>query len=135
MGNPNFYGRGSEYTVNTLKPMTLVTQFITDDGTDAGELQEIKRFYVQDGAIISSPSSTILGPNDSDVIDDEFCYHKKELFGDINDYDAKGGTVEMGKSLDRGHVMVLSLWVSVMYQLSRCLSHHLTHENYRTTSQ
>merc|ERR1712176_615325 len=113
MGNPMFYGRGPEYAVNTLKPMTVVTQFITDTGTDDGDLVEIKRFYVQDGNIIESPSSTILGPQDTDVIDDEFCAAKKMLFDDVNDYQAKGGTKAMGDSLDRGQVAAFSLWDDV----------------------
>ena len=116
MGNPNFYGRGDQYEVNTLKPMTLVTQFITDDGTDSGNLSEIKRFYVQDGKIIHSPSSTILGPaglTDTDTITDQFCEDKKVLFEDVDDYKEKGGTKAMGDSLDRGQVMVISLWDDV----------------------
>jgi len=116
MGNQNFYGRGDEYTVNTLKPMTVVTQFITDDGTDDGDLVEIRRFYVQDGNIIHSPSSTILEPSgltDSDSITDQFCEDKKILFEDVNDYQEKGGTKGMGDSLDRGQVAVLSLWDDV----------------------
>merc|ERR1712226_477907 len=113
MGNPMFYGRGPEYTTNTLKPMTVVTQFITDTGTDDGDLVEIKRFYVQDGNIIHSPSSTILGSQDTDVIDDEFCSAKKTLFEDVNDYQAKGGTKAMGESLDRGQVAAFSLWDDV----------------------
>merc|ERR1711862_821972 len=43
MGNTDFYGRGPEYAVNTLKPMTVVTQFLTTDGTDSGDLSEIRR--------------------------------------------------------------------------------------------
>jgi len=113
MGNPMFYGRGPEYAVNTLKPMTVVTRFITDTGTDDGDLVEIKRFYVQDGKIIESPSSTILGPEDTDVIDDGFCSAKKTLFNDVNDYQAKGGTKAMGDSLDRGQVAAFSLWDDV----------------------
>jgi cellulose 1,4-beta-cellobiosidase len=42
MGNTNFYGRGPEYAVNTLKPMTVVTEFLTADGTDDGDLSEIR---------------------------------------------------------------------------------------------
>ena len=72
MGNKEFYGRGEEFTVNTLKPMTVVTQFLTTDGTDEGDLSEIRRFYVQDGNIIHSPASTILS-NNADSITDEFC--------------------------------------------------------------
>ena len=116
MGNQNFYGRGDQYEVNTLKPMTLVTQFITDDGTDSGKLVEIKRFYVQDGKVIHTPASTILSPaglTDSESITDQFCEDKKILFEDVNDYLEKGGTAAMGDSLDRGQVMVISLWDDV----------------------
>ena len=116
MGNRNFYGRGDEYEVNTLKPMTVVTQFITDDGTDDGKLVEMKRFYVQDGNIIHSPASTILDPvglTDSDSITDQFCEDKKILFEDVNDFKEKGGMTGMGDSLDRGQVAVLSLWDDV----------------------
>jgi len=113
MGNQMFYGRGEQYTVNTLKPMTVVTQFLTTDGTDDGELSEIHRFYVQDGKTIKSPFSTILGTNDSDHIDDAFCKAKKDLFGDIQDFEMKGGNANMGHSLDRGQVLALSLWDDV----------------------
>jgi cellulose 1,4-beta-cellobiosidase len=113
MGNQMFYGRGDDYTVNTLKPMTVVTQFLTDDGTDDGDLVEIRRFYVQDGKVIHSPASTILGPNDSDSLTDDFCAAKKDLFGDINDYKLKGGNKGMGDSLDRGQVLTISLWDDV----------------------
>ena len=113
MGNPDFYGRGSQYAVNTLEPMKVVTQFITSDGTDDGDLVEIKRFYVQNGNIIHSPSSTILGPDDTDSITEDFCNAKKDLFGDVKDYQELGGMKGMGESLDRGHVMIFSLWDDV----------------------
>merc|ERR1712207_39180 len=113
MGNTDFYGRGSQYPVNTLKPMTVVTQFLTTDGTDNGDLSEIRRFYVQDGEVIHSPSSTILGPDDTDVITDEFCEAKKDLFVDVNHFKELGGMKAMGESLDRGHVMIFSLWDDV----------------------
>ena len=113
MGNPNFYGRGPQYAIDTTKPMTLVTQFLTNDGTDSGDLSEIRRFYVQDGKIIDSPSSTILGPDDSDSITDDFCDAKKDLFKDVKDFQEHGGMKGMGESLDRGHVMIFSLWDDV----------------------
>eukprot|EP00547_Thalassionema_nitzschioides_P009098 CAMPEP_0194226570 /NCGR_PEP_ID=MMETSP0156-20130528/42127_1 /TAXON_ID=33649 /ORGANISM="Thalassionema nitzschioides, Strain L26-B" /LENGTH=734 /DNA_ID=CAMNT_0038958965 /DNA_START=240 /DNA_END=2441 /DNA_ORIENTATION=+ len=114
MGNTNFYGRGEEYAVNTLKPMTVVTQFLTTDGTDSGDLSEIRRYYVQDGNIVHSPPSTILGPGkDTDSITDQFCDDKKDLFGDVKDYQEHGGMRGMGDSLDRGHVMIFSLWDDV----------------------
>merc|ERR1712111_163380 len=113
MGNTDFYGRGPEYAVNTLKPMTVVTQFLTTDGTDSGDLSEIRRFYVQDDMIIHSPPSTILGADDTDSITDGFCDAKKDLFGDVKDYQELGGMKGMGESLDRGHVMIFSLWDDV----------------------
>ena len=36
------------------KKMTVVTQFITDDGTDTGELVEMRRIYVQDGKVFEN---------------------------------------------------------------------------------
>jgi len=113
MGNTSFYGRGSEFSVDTTRPMTQVTQFLTVDGTDDGDLSEIRRFYVQDGRIIHSPPSTILGANNSDSITDAFCEAKKDLFDDVNDFKAKGGNANMGRSLDRGQVLALSLWDDV----------------------
>merc|ERR1719220_1907519 len=116
MGNASdkkFYGRGPEFTINTLKPMTVVTQFITRDGTDTGDLVEIRRFYKQDGKIIHSPPTTILGDKAADSITDQFCDDKKELFEDINDFQRKGGNKAMGQSLDRGQVLALSLWDDV----------------------
>jgi len=113
MGNKSFYGRGPGYAVDTTKPMTVVTQFLTTDGTDDGDLEEIRRFYVQDGKIIHSPPSTILGPNNGDSITDNFCAAKKVNFTDVNDFQAKGGNAQMGRSLDRGQVLAISLWDDV----------------------
>jgi len=93
--------------------MTVVTQFLTTDGTDSGDLSEIRRFYVQDDMIIHSPPSTILGADDTDSITDGFCDAKKDLFGDVKDYQEHGGMKGMGESLDRGHVMIFSLWDDV----------------------
>jgi len=114
MGNTDFYGRGPEYAVNTLKPMTVVTQFLTTDGTDEGDFSEMRRHYIQDGKIVYSPPSTILGPGkESDSITDQFCDDKKDLFGDVKDYQEHGGMKGMGESLDRGHAMIFSLWDDV----------------------
>jgi len=113
LGNRMFFGRGSEYEVDTTKPMTVVTQFLTTDGTDDGDLSEIVRYYVQDGNVIASPSTTLLGPDDSDRITDGWCQAAKTLFGDVDDYTEKGGTAAMGESLNRGHVMAISLWDDV----------------------
>ena len=41
--------------------MTVVTQFLTTDGTDEGDFSEMRRHYIQDGKIVYSPPFTILG--------------------------------------------------------------------------
>ena len=50
MGDQSFYGTSK--TVDTSKPFTVVTQFVTADGTDSGTLAQINRFYVQGGKTI-----------------------------------------------------------------------------------
>merc|ERR1712050_777559 len=84
MGNHTFYGRGPSYAVDTSKPMTVVTQFLTDDGTDEGSLSEIRRFYVQDGKTVHSPPSKLLNLDRSDSITEGFCKDQKRTFGDID---------------------------------------------------
>merc|ERR1719396_305894 len=61
MGASDFYGAGPGFTLDTTKPMTVVTQFITTDGTDTGDLAEIRRLYVQDGKVIADANSTVPG--------------------------------------------------------------------------
>jgi len=39
--------------------MTVVTQFLTSDGTAEGDLVEIKRYYVQNGKVIGNPKSKL----------------------------------------------------------------------------
>ena len=52
-GDKTYFGADSSFAVDSTKPMTVVTQFITEDGTDNGELVEIRRLYVQDGQVNS----------------------------------------------------------------------------------
>ena len=53
-GDREYFGVGSNFAVDSSKKMTVVTQFITDDGTDTGELVEMRRIYVQDGKVIKN---------------------------------------------------------------------------------
>ena len=49
--------------------VTVVTQFITSDNTDTGDLAEIKRFYVQDGKTVrpsARPASDPRPPSPSE---------------------------------------------------------------------
>ncbi|KAH6634434.1 glycoside hydrolase [Chaetomium sp. MPI-SDFR-AT-0129] len=107
MGDQSFYGPGS--TVDTAKPITVVTQFITDDGTDTGSLSAIKRFYVQDGTVIPNSLTVIDGIDATNEITEEYCEQQKTAFGDNNYFKTVGGLAGMGKSLTK-MVLVLSIW-------------------------
>ncbi len=56
LGAQRFYGQG--LTIDTSKPFTVVTQFLTSDNTTTGTLTEIRRLYVQGGRVIPSTSET-----------------------------------------------------------------------------
>ena len=108
--NTEFYGPGSEYTIDSSKPFTIVTQFITDDGTDNGELVEVRRKYVQNGQVIDNPTSKFEGVNPYDSVTDGYCSDIKDAFGDVQAFKQMGGLKTMGDALDRGMVLTLSLW-------------------------
>ena len=42
MGQTNFFGPGADFQIDSTKPITVITQFITSDGTDSGKLTEVK---------------------------------------------------------------------------------------------
>lgn len=45
-GDKNFFGPGGNFAVDSTKPFRVVTQFLTKDGTDNGDLAEVRRIYV-----------------------------------------------------------------------------------------
>merc|ERR1719215_60190 len=104
MGDSHFYGKGSQFALDTTRPMTVVTQFLTSDGTDDGDLVGIRRLYVQAGQEIAESNSSIPGVHGNSITD-EFCRAQKDAFSDPDDFSAKGGLKEMGKALDRGRVL------------------------------
>jgi len=110
MGNKTFFGEGSNFEVDSTKKMTVVTQFITTDGSDDGDLKEIRRFYVQDGKVYKTPETTIPGVGSFDSVTDEFCAAQKTYFNDTNSFKTCGGLKSVGEALDRGMVLVMSLW-------------------------
>jgi len=112
-GAHKFYGPGPEFELNSLKPMTVVTQFITEDGTDTGKLKEMKRFYVQDGKTVENPtpSYTSSTPGDWTSISDGMCAAQMTNFSDRLDvFQAKGGVAGMGYAMNRSMALVISLW-------------------------
>jgi cellulose 1,4-beta-cellobiosidase len=109
LGDTSFFGPGANFTVDTSRKFTIVTQFITADGTDTSDLSEIRRIFIQDGKTFENPTVSIGGKTFSSITDD-FCDTEKEEFGDVNSFSKNGGLKAMGESLDRGMVFVMSLW-------------------------
>jgi len=107
MGNTSFYGAGK--TVDTKSKFTVVTQFITSDGTAAGDLVEIRRVYKQNGVVIQNSKSDIAGV-DGNSITPGFCKAQKTAFGDTDSFTARGGLKAMGDAFGRGMVLVMSIW-------------------------
>jgi cellulose 1,4-beta-cellobiosidase len=72
MGVKNFLGPG--LTVDTNKPVTVVTQFITNDNTTTGTLTEIRRLYVQGGQVIQNSFTAVPGITPAkNSVSDAFC--------------------------------------------------------------
>ena len=80
-GNKNFYGPGSQFTIDTTKPLKVITQFITADNTDTGELKYIRRFYVQNGKKVQFPQTNVSGLPPYDSITTQNCASQKKVFG------------------------------------------------------
>ncbi|KAH9123621.1 hypothetical protein LEN26_009891 [Aphanomyces euteiches] len=99
MNNHTFYGPGSNFAVDSTKPITVVTQFITDDNTDNGNL-----------AIDNSPINWS-GIDAINSLTDKVCDQSKTVFGDTNDHSKKGGLKVMGAALKKGVVLTMSMWV------------------------
>jgi len=112
VGNKTFFGSGSQFNIDSTKPVTVVTQFKTSDGSDNGPLSEIRRVWVQNGKVIQN--SKVNFPNSGipqfDSVSDSFCTQVKKYFNDHNDFETKGGLKNIGESLARGMVLVMSLW-------------------------
>ncbi|KAI0339392.1 cellulase [Trametopsis cervina] len=108
MGNKNFLGKSK--TVDTSRKFTVVTQFITSDGTSNGDLTEIRRLYVQDGKVIQNSAVNIPGMDPVNSVTDKFCAQQKTAFGDTNYFSTKGGLKSMGTSLKAGMVLSMSVW-------------------------
>lgn len=115
VGARDFYGKGSKFEVDTAKDGTQVTQFVTHNGKDDGDLIEIRRVWTQGGKVIKNSGSPHLKGciGEGDTLSDDFCKSQNEKFGDYNHFKHHGGNKVMGESLKRGHVLAISLWDDV----------------------
>jgi cellulose 1,4-beta-cellobiosidase len=109
LGTHNFFGPGSDFQVDSTKPVTVTTQFITNDGTDHGKLTEVKQFYTQDGKTIEHPSYTVNGKTHNTITED-FCSDWVAVTKDGTNFLEKGGLDAVEQAIDAGVVLVMSLW-------------------------
>ncbi len=108
MGDKSFYGKGM--TVDTSRKFTVVTQFLTSNNSTTGTLSEIRRLYVQDGKVIQNSKVNVPGMDTYDSVSTAFCTAQKSAFGDTTSFQNKGGMSGMSSSMNRGMVLVLSVW-------------------------
>jgi cellulase len=105
-GDPNYFAPGG--VVDSSKTFTVVTQFLTTDGTAHGTLDEIRRLYVQDGKTIASDSIPFMvgGVNETtDSINPEYCNATA-----ATTFTPAGGFAQMSKNLADGMVLIFSIW-------------------------
>ncbi|KAL9048265.1 MAG: hypothetical protein Q9162_007801 [Coniocarpon cinnabarinum] len=102
LGAKSYYGVNGD-TVDTLRPFTVTTQFLTTDGTATGTLKEIRRLYVQNGKVIQNAAVPFNGAT-IDSITDSYCQSSSASF------QQRGGLKQMGAALGRGMVLIFSLW-------------------------
>ncbi|KAK1052027.1 hypothetical protein B0A54_12616 [Friedmanniomyces endolithicus] len=101
VGNHSYYGYHD--VVDTTQPFTVITQFHTDNGKASGTLNQITRMYVQNGKIIQNVNFTLDGQV-LDSITNPYCNATAPAF------QARGGLAQMGKAIERGMVLAMSIW-------------------------
>ena len=52
----------------------------------------------------------LLGVDRTDSVNAKMCQQSKDAFGDVQEFDNKGGMKAFGDSMDNGMVLVLSIW-------------------------
>merc|ERR1711981_586225 len=109
LGTTDFWGPGSNFKIDSTKPVTVTTQFITADGTDSGKLTEVKQLYTQNGKTVEHPMYTVNG-NQHNTISDDYCDDWVATTQDGTNFEEKGGMDAVEKAIDAGVVLVMSLW-------------------------
>ena len=86
--------------MDTSKPFTVVTQFISSNNSSTGDLVDIRRLWIQNDKVIQNPQA-VSGKGNS--LTESFCETSKLVA-------ERGGVKAMGQSLSRGMVLVFSIW-------------------------
>jgi len=110
LGKEDFWGAGSDFVLDTTKPVRVITQFLTDDNTDSGKLVEIRRSYRQGENVVETPSLQIGKRGEFDSLKVDYCNAELELFDDGTNFLDKGGFDATDLAFEKGMVLALSLW-------------------------
>merc|ERR1712137_1385142 len=105
----HFWGKGKHFQVDSSKPVTVTTQLITNDGTDEGEIVEVKQFYTQNGHTIEHPMYSVNGKKHNSISND-FCADWVADTKDGTNFLEKGGMKALDTIFENGGVLVMSLW-------------------------
>jgi len=122
--NPKWHGPSSDYSLDSSKKFTVVTQFNADS---AGELLNITRFYVQKGIRTDLPTLYVLPPSDGShygafaqpAITKDYCTDIYDRWDGADSHTAdsqKNGAAsyaplgQMGKNMENGMVLAMSAW-------------------------
>lgn len=95
-GRRTVYGLGNTFEINTMKPITVRTQFITDSNNN---IIKVKQFLEQGKKIVVGAE-----------LDDTIIYSQSKKYNEPDHFHDLGGFKTMTDSLSRKHVLILSLW-------------------------
>lgn len=101
LGAEDFYGYHKK--VNSKQPITVVTQFLTDDETPSGTMTEIRRLYIQHGRLIHN-ARVQYNNQTIDSLTENYCAASAPWYGE------RGGMAQMGDAIGRGMVLAMSIW-------------------------
>lgn len=110
--NDKWYGEGADFTLDSTKKYTVVTQFNVDS---SGDLETITRFYLQGGKRVDLPTLYVLPPTDgshmgpftSPKIASSYC---TDIYDRWNGNAGLAPLGQMGKNMDAGMVLAMSAW-------------------------
>jgi cellulose 1,4-beta-cellobiosidase len=101
-GNTSFYGLGSQFQVDSSKPMQVITRFHAVNDT----IVTIERLYKQGSKIIRVPNMT-----------DASIASNHALFKEPDQFHALGGFKTLSSAFSRKMVLILSIWDDTAYSM------------------
>lgn len=96
LGQKNLYGPSDLFSINTLKPFQVITQF---EVNAQKQLSLIRRIYRQGQNVVYGGE-----------LSDKWIKERKSLWKETNHFEQLGGLKGMQESFSRKHVLAISLW-------------------------